>query len=235
MAKRWSVEEEEFLKEWFGKIKIKSIAADLNRSPAAIISKKNKMNLGSSKECREELTANELAEVCNVAHATVVRTWIKKKGLKATEKIIFRKQKYYLIKISDFWNWAEKNKENINFYFIEKNILGKEPKWVNERRKIGRANAKRFKKWTNKEDEILKMLLRKETYEEIGERLGRSKGSVKARVKFLGLTRLRIEWEDKEIKLLRELNVKGLKAKEISNILARSQGNVYSKLKIIGG
>lgn len=41
---------------------------------------------------------------------------------------------YKVIKIDEFWDWAEKNKEVVRFNKLEENALGKEPKWVKEKR-----------------------------------------------------------------------------------------------------
>ncbi|WP_205003579.1 sigma-70 family RNA polymerase sigma factor [Scopulibacillus daqui] len=91
-----------------------------------------------------------------------------------------------MIKVEAFWEWAEKNKNLIDFRKIPKNILVPEPKWVDEQRRIDFKNrpSKRQRHWTSKEDDRLWQLfyIHQYTIKEIAEMMGRSKGSICGRI-----------------------------------------------------
>lgn len=232
-GKLWTEEEIESLIEMLGFCTLATISKKLNRSELAIVSKMRKLKLGAVSSYIEGISANELAIVCKVSHKTVLR-WIFNKKLKCKKKVLLKKHYYYFIKIDDFWKWAYENQESVKFYNIEKNILGKEPDWLKEKRleeMDDKVKLKKHNKWTKQEDDLLRMLIGKYPYKEISNRLGRSTGAIKVRAQRMGLVRKsRIEWDEKEIQMLKELNSQGVSKYKIADILARHPSNIYEKL-----
>ena len=154
-GRRWTENDIEALCEMVGKYKIKTIAKRLDRTDLAVINKITKLRLGGGVSNAEGITINKLAQACCVGEGKV-RRWIGK-GLKANKCIKYRSGSYTFIKIDDFWRFAYKNQDLINFANIEKHILGKEPKWVEERRTYDiRNNNKKYTPWTKNDDHTLK-------------------------------------------------------------------------------
>lgn len=232
-GRNWTEKDVQDLVNMIGVYKLKTIARKLDRTEKAIITKINKLKLGPISSYREGITANELATACNVSHSTVMN-WISKKKLKCKKSKLLEKQYYYLIKIDDFWSWAYENQDSVKFSNIEHNILGKEPGWVVGARREelnNKSKLKKNKKWTKREDDLLRMMVGKYTYKEIADRLERTPGAIKLRIKRIGLSRrTRIEWDETEVKTLKELNSQGLSKYKIADILARHPSNIYQKL-----
>ncbi|APQ96963.1 hypothetical protein [Clostridium botulinum] len=233
----WTEEEEEYLQSRYGKTTLKRIAKKLGRSENAIEIKAGRLGLSSALEATGELTAAELAEIFKIDSHVIVNRWIKNKGLKAQYKAIKFTRKFWRIKIEDFWKWAEDNKEIINFSKLERNILGKEPSWVNiERKKDFKEKPKRQHQfWNELEDRKLKNLWKSsKSIKEIAEILNRSSSSVRHRSKRLGLKpnkKVNIPWTNEEVNTVIRMKKNGALDKEIAWELGRSTGNISWKRK----
>ncbi|NFB55939.1 hypothetical protein EXM98_04240 [Clostridium botulinum] len=233
----WTEAEEEYLQRRYGKTTLKSISKKLNRSENAIEIKACRLGLSSALEATGELTAAEIANVFKIDAHVVVDRWIKNKGLKAQYKAVKFTRKFWRIKIEDFWKWAEDNKEIINFSKLERNILGKEPSWVNiERKKDFKEKPKRQHQfWNELEDKKLKNLWKSsKSIKEIAEILNRSSSSVRHRSKRLGLKpnkKVNIPWTNEEVNTVIRMKKNGALDKEIAWELGRSTGNISWKRK----
>ncbi|AJD31692.1 hypothetical protein FDE98_16635 [Clostridium sporogenes] len=233
----WSQEEEEYLQRRYGKTTLKRIAKKLGRSENAIEIKASRLGLSSALEATGELTAAEIAKVFKIDAHVVVDKWIKNKALKAQYKAVRCKRKFWRIKTEDFWKWAKDNKEIINFSKLERNILGKEPSWVDlERKKDFKEKPKRQHQfWNELEDRRLKNMWKSNlSLKEIAERLNRSCSSIRHRSKRLGLVptrKVNIPWKKEEIETLINMKEKGALDREIAWELGRSTGNISWKRK----
>ncbi|WP_409068886.1 hypothetical protein ACFLKC_14225 [Clostridium caseinilyticum] len=233
----WTEAEEEYLQRRYGKTTLKRIAKKLGRSENAIEIKACRLGLSSALEATGELTAAEIANVFKIDAHVVVDKWIKDKGLKAQYKAVKYKRKFWRIKIEDFWKWAYGNKEIINFSKLERNILGKEPSWVDlERKKDFKEKPKRQHQfWNELEDRKLKNLWKSsKNIKEIAEILNRSSSSVRHRSKRLGLKpykKVNIPWTDEEVNTVIKMKKDGALDREIAWELGRSTGNISWKRK----
>ncbi|MBY6871637.1 hypothetical protein HYH37_00215 [Clostridium botulinum] len=233
----WTEEEEEYLQRRYGKTTLKRIAKKLGRSENAIEIKAGRLGISSALEATGELTASEIAKVFKIDAHVVVDKWIKNKELKAQYKAVRCKRKFWRIKIEDFWKWAKDNKEIINFSKLERNILGKEPSWVDlERKKDFKEKPKRQHQfWNELEDRRLKNMWKSNlNLKEIAERLNRSCSSIRHRSKRLGLVptrKVNIPWKKEEIETLINMKEKGALDREIAWELGRSTGNISWKRK----
>lgn len=220
VAKRkWTIEEEEMLKELWGKVVPKSIAKRLNRTETSIIIRAKRLNLGPF--CQEYLTFNNIADLLGLDPHCISDTW-KSKGLK------YKKYKNkYLVKVENLLKFMKENQDLWDSRKLEPLIFGKEPKWLKEKRELDKTKPKnKFVKWTPTQDNMLITYLRKYNYEEIGKMLGRSTNSVERRVARLKekgrlLKNIMVPWTQKEDEYLIEMDKIGVEDKDIAYNLGR--------------
>lgn len=128
-------------------------------------------------------------------------------------------KRYKVVRLKDFWPWAEENKMIFDFSRLERGTLGPEPSWV-EHKRIADTAALKYKMtdpWEPEEDELLTELVRafKYSYREISIRLGRRKGAIKRRLSDLGLKERPLKagnhnaWTLKEEAILIDMYYKG--------------------------
>ena len=191
--RQWTAEEEEQLEDLYGRVSIPSIAKRLNRSVNAILVKRARMGLGAFLDNGDYITLNQLHRAVtgsNSASGYIITSWVENRGLPVKYKQV-GKCKFRVVKLTDFWKWAEKNKAFLDFSKMEENILGKEPAWVKAKRRAdGMAKVlKRMSPWTNEEDARLTAYIKegKKTGGEIASLLKRSYGAVIRRCSTLGL------------------------------------------------
>lgn len=234
-GRKWTAEEIDYLVENIG-IKSKIyIAKKLNRTPGAIKSKAQSLKIGNLIYNSERLTAAELSRAIHTDKKTIAY-WINNKGLKCSRVKSYKKRKYYQIKISDFWEWAEKHKESIKWKNVELNILGKEPVWVHQARlnDLNRVKNK-FEKWTKEEDAFLRDNYLRLSRKEISKRLNRTVNGVQARANALRIVRtIKLKWKQEEIDMLIKYKLKGYTDKKSAELLGRSYNSVrWKKAELI--
>jgi len=234
--KIWTKEEENFLEEKYGLLSFEAIGRNLGRTKEAIHVKAQKMKLGKIFNTSEYLTARELSRSLNINDKVIVK-WIEKHGLKATFKKIGLKGYFWRIKPSNFFLWAKDHQDMIRWSKMEKNILGKEPEWVEAaRKKDATRPTRQTTNWTSTEDSYLKMYweLGKKT-KEIAEILNRTIPGVIKRSKKIGLNPklILIRWKPIEIEILKEMKLKGSSDKEIAEELGRDTRNVLWKRRML--
>ncbi|WP_182200113.1 helix-turn-helix transcriptional regulator [Paraliobacillus salinarum] len=181
--KRYTPEEVNYLEQSVGKVKLDTMAKNLNRTTTAILMKLKRMGIYNTTLESGKITISELSRALNVDRSTVKR-WTFKKGLKVTKQITRLKKTVFLISVSDFWEWAEGNKELVNFFKVERQALLPEPKWLEEARAHDFYNKshKQFHKWTAKEDQrLLTMIKQGYTYKDIADCLNRGERAVERR------------------------------------------------------
>ncbi len=181
--RRWTVEEIEYLTESWGKLSVATIAKKLNRTEKAIIEKKDRLKLGSFNVNSGYISLNELLRYMyrNNSNSYIKKNMLNN-GLPTIDKKI-NKCSIKMVNIDDFWVWAEKHQNILNFRSLEENLFGSEPMWVKDKRKTDYENQLKYKsneKWT--EDEVAR--LRKYTelgysLSKISEELCRSKSSIR--------------------------------------------------------
>lgn len=244
--RKWTDEEVEYLQDKWGTISIKTIAKNLGRTVAAIKMKSQKIGLSDARFCFEGITLKQLAEATNISYSTY-QNWVKSYDFPIKKKVFAQTYKVKVVYYNDFWEWAEKNKQMINFSRFEKGILGPEPAWVDEKRTADFIKLRKIKKsfnnaWTKEEDNILKGMLNayQYTYPEISQRLNRSEGAIKRRILDLGLKarpiRLNnhIKYTPEEVELIVTLFDKGHCLEDIASRINKSALGVRGKLERMG-
>ncbi|KEI90747.1 hypothetical protein N493_15185 [Clostridium botulinum B2 433] len=237
----YTKEELIYLEEKWGAKSVKAISRKLNRSEWAVRMKAYKMGLGDPKLSIDGITINQLSKAIGVHYQSIMRNWVEQYGFPVKNKILINESIAYATQ-NDFWEWAKNNKNLIDFSRIEENILGKEPQWAKEKRRIDiLANNKSRNKrpWTDSEIEKLISLLKTYnfTYADIAERLGRSQSAVKRKIYDLKIPyrpipkRRGVFWtKDQKVKL-KELYDKGYTPTLISKTIGKSEFSIYEKLR----
>lgn len=243
MIRYWTQEEITYLQDNYGVLSLSTLCAKLNRSEASIQNKVVRLKLGRWYHNLESITLNELANALSIDFGTA-KNWYENYGMPAKLKR-FDKSYFHVIRIEDFWSWAEKNKNMIEWDRFEKHLLGAEPDWVEDARKakvLDRDRSKKKASWSKDEDAKLVWLLmqHKFTYPEICQELGRTHGAVKRRMYDLKI-KLRPVYLDNhrpyskdEITTILDMYQKGYGFKVIAAKLNRSEAGVRGKVERMG-
>lgn len=154
MRKYFTPEEEAYIEEYFGIKSAEAIGRKLGIPSKSVINKAYKMGLTSLIDCSGKITANMLATLVGYDFK-VIKKWISNHGLPHVRRSLNHNatRKHILIDPKQFWVWAEKNKERIDFLRIERNVIVPEPEWVEvERNKLKKNPIKPRKIWTAQEE-----------------------------------------------------------------------------------
>ncbi|ARD47595.1 SANT/Myb-like DNA-binding domain-containing protein [Sporosarcina sp. P33] len=244
--KNWTAEEVEYLEDQWGVISYKTIAKKLGRTVNSVKIKATRLNLGDPRKCFNGLTLLQLSEVIGVNY-NALNHWVKVYDLPVVNKRLASKKSVMFIKIEDFWKWAEKNKEMIDFSRFEKNMLGAEEEWVGVKRSADQAKRLYVDKsnknpWSEEEDRMLRSMVNAHsfTYPEIAQRLKRSQGAVKRRLLDLDMkarpVRLnnQVKYTHADVAALLDLVSKGYSMEDIGYRLNKSALGIRGKLERMG-
>ena len=244
IGRNWTKEETEYLSEHWGYVSVPSLCKALNRSENAIIIRVNRLGLPPFLESGDYITLNQLFIAVTGAKAVsgyAIQSWIKKRDFPVRTK---RRNKCTtrIVYLSEFWQWAEKNRSFIDFSKMEPLALGEEPDWVAEqRRKDFRAcGLQRKDPWNAADDNNLQMLLKqyKYGYAELSKKLHRTAGAIQRRISDLNLKERPVKadshtvWTDADFQALAAGIRAGDSYSDIGDIVGRSEkavrGKVYS-------
>lgn len=240
--KIWTKEECEFLEEKWGVISIPGLARRLGRSNTAIKAKAQKLGLGTHLSSREEITFSSLLITLGYSkYNNCTKKRLERLGFPFVYKASVNK-KFTMVNINDFWEWAEKNRKELNFAKFPKFALGKEPKWVDEKRKADLMNPTKVnvnRVWTKEEENLLieKVKSNKYTYKMLSEDLNRTEGAIKRRLLKLKVPyrpvplNNHIKWTEDENKKMIDLYRKGYDSNAISKILNKTQLSICDRLR----
>ncbi len=181
-GRRWTEEEKTFLAENWGTYSLPYIAESLGRTETAVIREVNLLQLGPFLEGGDYVTLNAI----RTAFSSGVETWIRR-GIPLRKRKMKRRS-FWVVNLEEFWAWAEKNTDVVNVAKLPKNMLGKEPDWVDGER-AWRVKTTERREWTPGEVQRLRSLALTGKYsvEELARELCRSYGSVYAKLKSLRL------------------------------------------------
>ena len=199
---KWTKEEESFLYDKWGVMSLPKIAEKLDRTEIAVRNKKDRMNLGSFLESGDYITVGQLLQAMGKRNDKYINiSWIEKRGLPIFKKKV-TKQRVKCVRINDFWKWAEKNKNFLDFSKFERYALGKEPEWVNAKRIRDIQSKNKYKKipWSKDEEEYLLFLhAERERWKSIRRKL------LDLGIKARPIAENSIKWTEEEVKTLKEL------------------------------
>lgn len=242
MNKIWTSEEVEFLRESWGNFSIPYICKALGRSKSAIQNKVTRLGLGYHFNNGNLITFNQLITALGLGSSyTLLRDKYSKAGLNIIYKTV-NTRRIAKVDLDHFWKWAKDNKNILNFSKFEKGTLGKEPTWVEEKRKADRLNPTKIshnRVWTKEDDNRLvsKTKSCRYTYKDLAEELNRTENAIKRRLIDLGVPYRPVpldchaKWTTEEKENMIELYKKGYDTYTIAKILNKSQFGITEKLR----
>ncbi|MBE6152455.1 MAG: hypothetical protein E7165_04005 [Firmicutes bacterium] len=234
--REWTEDEENLLADLWGNKSIEAIAKDMKRTIFSIKVKAVRMNLGPMIRNNYDLiTVSDMEDILNVSRDRIVNTWVKL-GLKLKKKRITQNCVIYTITWKDLMEFLENNQNEWDSRNLEKNILGLEPEWLQEKRKKDiEINPITYRKWTVEEIEFAENLFKQgKDYREISVIIKRSEWAVANLLRNLGYSYMNPKyWTGKELKYLRD-NYENMTYAEISEILGRTTKAVSAKAEELG-
>lgn len=241
-GKNWTQEELDYLTDNWGSVSITTLSKNLGRSVDAIMHKRHKLRLGPFIEASEMVSFSQVVKaLCGREGSSgwANYSWCKNRGFPLHKVRISKKKFCRMVRLSELWEWLWEKRSFLDFSGFEKGMLGKEPAWVDEKRRADvklREGREKFAAWTPEEDALLKHLCGMQKYDcrEICRRFrGRTEGSVRRRVTILGmqdkLRRIRshdIRWNAAAKEQLKKLIAAGKKYTEMSSIMDRSEKSI---------
>ena len=242
LRRNWTKQEEEYLIENWGTLSVGTIAKNLNRSENAVVVRKCRLGLGSFLESGEYITWNQLHIALGIGTADVYKmiSWVRNRGFPIHTKRV-NNNSFKVVYLDEWWVWAEKNRDFLDFSKFEENLLGKEPQWVKEKRRHDVEKNHKYitTPWTKTEDDKLMFLVAKQkyTYDDLSKILRRTNGAIQRRLCDLGVKNRPIKadnhtrWTDDDFCRLGELIKSGygydLIAEEIGKSSKACRGRVY--------
>jgi predicted transcriptional regulator len=235
--KKWSEEETEYLSEKWGLIKVETLEKRLKRSKATIMAKAYELGLESQRDVQGYHTISFVANACGVSDHVVRTNWIRKLGLK-TKKSTFsaNNHRVRLIDAEEFWEFAYKNKNVINFHKIERGVLLPEPEWLREEIQKPKKPPRSAQRWKEIEvKQLIDMVRLGYDANKIAEKLGRTIGSIEHKTLYLknsGVLEFKRTQKQQIIEMnLIELEKKQLSDKEIAELYGCCQCTVVNARK----
>lgn len=243
LQRNWTIEEIEFLERKWGNMTLKNIAKNLNRSEYAIRLKAGRLGLGNFCEAGDYVLLKHVIIALGYCYVeSVVDKFIK---YNFPIKIIkHNKRKYRKVNLEEFWKWAENNKEVLNFTKFEKNALGKEPTWVDEKRKRDiLTTGNKYAFWTKDEENLLVSKAKSGRYDLLDLSIDFNRTEAAIRRKYFDLTGEVVpnkraknkKYTEKEEKRILELKEQGYDFCYIAKELKRSELGIVDKYKRLVG
>lgn len=241
MRRNWTKEEVEYLQDNWGDKSIKAIANHLNRSVNAIIVKAQRLELGRHIDAGDYVTYNQLIRALGYTGGSGYLTKrLKRDGFPMHYKASIKK-KYAVVKLEEFWKWTKDNKQKINFANFPKGALGKEPEWVDDKRKADMKSPSKInhnKPWTKEDDNKLIFMCKQNryTYKDAAEELNRTQSAVKRRLYDLAVPYRpvpldnHVKWTFEENMKILELHRKGYDTSVIAKELNKTQLSISDRL-----
>ena len=181
---KYAAEDIQMIKDQIGSHSLPTIAKRMNRTMVALEVKIKRMGIAHTKSHTGMITAGELAKILQVDRNTVMG-WIFNHDLDSQQRITRNKKKFTFINIDNFWDWANKNRNKIDFSKLDTNALPPEPVWVEEERKISKT-VTNYKAWTKQEEKLLlEFHCCGKNLKEISKLLGRTSDSIRNKIKRL--------------------------------------------------
>lgn len=199
-GKNWTAADIEYVEANWGTRSIPAIAQALGRSVNAVKEIAHRHGLTRWIHNGEFITLNQLMIALGrgpVHH--VSRDLFLRNGFPIHYKAAIKK-KVAIVYPHEFWKWAEQHKDLIDLSRVELLSLGVEPPWAVEKRKADQlAKPYTGRDWTQREDALLKGMLRQQRYgyTELSQALQRTESAIKRRILTLKLKERPVPVNDK--------------------------------------
>jgi hypothetical protein len=245
----WTDDDEFYLQDNWGSKSVTLISKHLNRPYDVVRRKAVELGLLNPTLHYDGITVRLLSMVIGISSSTL-KTWILQFGFPAKQKVFAKKQRVYVVSYEEFWKWAEEHKHLINFSKLDHLILGKEPEWVKEKRRVDRKKYQERRPWTKEDKSRLISMVSsyRYTYPELAGLLKRSEPSIKRKLRDLNIKARplsldkTIKYTDEEIGRIITLLSKGYGFNAIADTLNedkprsthKSAGGIRGKLERMG-
>lgn len=242
LNRNWTKQEEEYLVENWGTLSVGTIAKNLNRSENAVVVRKCRLGLGAFLESGEYITWNQLHIALGIGTCDSYKmiSWVRNRDFPIHNKRV-NNNSFKVVYLDEWWEWAEKNRDLLDFSKFEENLLGEEPQWVKEKRRHDVEKKHKYitTPWTKTEDDKLRFLVAKQkySYDDLSKMLRRTNGAIQRRLCDLGVRDRPIKadnhtrWTDDDFYRLGELIKSGygydLISEEIGKSSKACRGRVY--------
>lgn len=168
----WTEEEEILLSDLWGSESFETIAKKLNRTVSSIKNKAFLLGLGSAIENNYRgLTIKDISDLLGVNINKVSIGWVGL-GLKYKVQKISKSKSYRYVEIKDLYEFLEANQNIWDSRNLEKNILGAEPEWLKEKRKLDKKQNLDMKRLNLTKQQLIlarKFFLELQREKEVGE------------------------------------------------------------------
>ena len=224
---------------------VPALAAAMGRSVSSIKIRATKMHLGPWLNASEFVTLNMLFRILLGRRESSSYMYIRliKLGL-PTIKRRNQKTQFQMVRIEDFWKWAEAHQRELDFSDFEEGGLGAEPEWAKRKRRRDRENKRlmlpKKSRWSLQEDELLRLMCeRGTTWLELDAAFQRSSAAIRRRIYDLALPhpsskRGRGEqntWSVDDLEKVARLSQDGYSVDAIARQLGRSSQSIRGKLE----
>lgn len=232
-ARNWNDEDKDYLSDNWGTVSMPTLMTKLNRNKNSILIMVQRLDLGAFLDSGDYITFNQLLLALGYTGGTgyLTKSWINDRGFPVKYKRV-NENRFMVVFIDDFWKWAEKNQELLEFSKFEENALGKEPQWAKDKRKRDFRYKQQIKTipWTPTEDERLKRFLKQQKYgyHELTKIFGRTSGAIQRRCCDLKISDRpvkadnHVEWTDNNLEQLGSMIKSGYRYQAIADIIGRS-------------
>ena len=245
--KPWTPDDEDMLREaWGTRGGIPGIARALGRSEYAVKCRAQKLKLGPYRCGGALVSLLQVAQtilgemLCGSVTYSMMR-W-ERRGL-PVHKTRVQNTLWKQVDIEEFWTWAEKNKDVLDFSRFEENALGIEPAWVKQKRKIDQRNrlttTPKKCRWSPQEDAVLASMCEagKYTHEDLQKVFQRTSSSIRRRIYDLALPQpikcRTVKWPVDDMKQLVRMTESGYNIDWIAKTMNRSAQAVRGKVEWI--
>lgn len=245
--KPWTKRDLSIITEDWGSKSIPQIAKNLERSINAVRHKACEMNLGAVLVSGDYITLSQLVKAVTGqkrSDSYKLKSWVENRGLPVhTRKV--EKRSFRVVYLKEFWQWAEKNRDFLDFSKMEPYILGEEPSWVEAQRKkdFYSKKSQRKRPWTEGEIARLKQLLKqhRHSYSSLSKELDRSCTAIQRKITKLGLKERplpmdnQIKWTEAEVSILKLGITEGESLGRIAEKVSKSELGVRDKMRHMYG
>ena len=234
--RKWTIEEEIMLSDLWGTKPIEYIAKKMKRTTTSLQIRAKHLGLGPMIRNNYDLiTISDMEDLLNVDRNRIINRWVKL-GLKLKKKKLTQNFYLYTITWKDLMDFLENNQNEWDSRKVEKNMLGPEPEWLQEKRKRDiKENPLWYRLWTNEEILQTEILFKNgKTYQEIGIIMNRSTNAIGILLRNMGYSSPFPQyWQDDELEYLKE-NYPNMSIKEIAKELGRTEKAVSAKASRMG-
>ena len=234
--RRWTPEEETMLSDLWGTKSIEYIAKKMKRTTTSLQIRAKHLGLGPMIRNNYDLiTISDMEDLLSVDRNRIVSTWVKL-GLRLRKTKLTKNFSIYTITWEDLMDFLENNQNEWDSRKVEKNMLGLEPLWLQEKRKRDiKENPLWYRLWTEEEIVQTEMLFKSgKNYQEISVIMNRSCNAIGILLRRMGYSYTFSQyWQDDELEYLRD-NYLHMSIQEIAEELGRTEKAVSSKASKMG-